>query len=126
MTIASPDRGARVSAPARVTATSRTPPPGAPGPTLIAYDLRFAEDSYTGIGTHAYSLLDALLALPGDERYGVIWDDTLGNSRFDFEPIRRHPRVTWVEGRFAPRAVPSLWKIGKLLRELEASVYGPA
>ena len=123
MTIASPERGAPASAPARVAAAGRTRPPRVARPTLIAYDLRFAEDSYTGIGTHAYSLLDALLALPGDERYGVIWDDTLGNSRFDFEPIRRHPRVTWVEGRFAPRAVPSLWKIGKLLRDLDASVY---
>src|SRR5262249_36560810 len=90
---------------------------------LVAYDLRFAEDSFTGIGTHAYCLLESLLELPGEERYLVLWNPRLTNTRFDFTPIRRHPRVTWVEREFPPRAVTALWKVGRLLREFSAAVY---
>ncbi len=90
---------------------------------LIAFDLRFAEDRYTGIGTHAYFLLEALLEQPGDERYLVLWNPALPNSRFDFRPFRDHPRVIWVERDYAPRSVSSLWKVGQLLRQFATSVY---
>ena len=90
---------------------------------LIAYDLRFAEDGFTGIGTHAFCLLEALLELPGDERYLVFWNGNLPNSRFDFEPFKRHARVTWVERDLPPWAVSALWKVGRFLREFRTTVY---
>ena len=34
---------------------------------IIAYDLRYASDHFAGIGTYAYSLIEELLALPGDD-----------------------------------------------------------
>lgn len=90
---------------------------------LVAYDLRFAEDGFTGIGTHAYSLLEALLAIPGEERYLVLWNAELPNSRFDLDAFRHHPRVLWIERNYPPRAVSALWKVGRLLREHGADVY---
>ena len=51
----------------------------------IAYDLRFAVDHFTGIGTHAASLLAALLDRPDAHHYTVLWNPELGGP-----PIRRH------------------------------------
>ena len=89
----------------------------------IAYDLRYASDHFTGIGTHGFNLIEALLALPGSERYTVLWNPALGASRFDVEALRRHPRVDWVERAWAPLGVASLWRVGRWLRELRPGVY---
>jgi hypothetical protein len=43
----------------------------------VAYDLRFAADHFTGIGTHAFALMSALVDRPGDERYTVLWNPAL-------------------------------------------------
>jgi glycosyltransferase involved in cell wall biosynthesis len=89
----------------------------------IAYDLRFADDHFTGIGTHAYCLLESLLARPDPERYAVLWSPGLSSSRFDLAAIRRHPRVEWIERPLPPLGVSSLWRIGQLLREIRPAVY---
>src|SRR5207344_1910699 len=60
------------------------------GRRVVAYDLRYAADHFTGIGRHAYCLLEALLEQPGPEHYAVLWNAAL-RSRFDLDVIRRHP-----------------------------------
>jgi len=90
---------------------------------IVAYDLRYADDHFTGIGTHAYCLLEALLALPGPERYAVLWNPGLSSSRFDLESLRRHPRVEWIERPLAPLGFSALWKVGRLLREIRPAIY---
>jgi glycosyltransferase involved in cell wall biosynthesis len=99
--------------------------PGADlGPTLtIAYDLRYASDHFPGVGTHAFRLLQALLELPGGERYAVIWNPGLVNSRFDFDPLPRHSRVDWIEtGAPAIGATTPFWT-GRLLRRIRPALY---
>ncbi len=90
---------------------------------IVAYDLRYAADHFTGIGTHAYCLLEALLALAGPERYAVLWSRGLTSSRFDAESLRRHPRVEWIERPLAPLGLPALWRVGRLMREIRPAVY---
>lgn len=90
---------------------------------IVAYDLRFAADHFPGIGTHAFCLLEALLDLPGDERYVVLWNPELTQTRFDFAPLKKHPRVEWIERPYAPISIPSLWRLGRLLREIKPAVY---
>src|ERR1700754_449005 len=68
----------------------------------VAYDLRYAADHFTGIGTHAHALLEALLEQPGGERFTVLWNPALPARRFDLEAIARHPRVFWVERHWQP------------------------
>lgn len=90
---------------------------------IVAYDLRYASDHFPGIGTHAWELLNALLATPGAERYRVIWNPASRESRWDMGPLRAHPRVEWVDCD-----VPSLhWstasRTGALLRRLGGDVY---
>ncbi len=89
----------------------------------VAYDLRYACDHFPGIGTHAHLLLQALLAQPGDERYLVIWNPKLHNTRFALEPLRTHPRVTWVERRDPPLGVGGLFSMGRWLRDSPTDVY---
>lgn len=92
-------------------------------PLHIAYDLRYAADHFPGIGTHAYCLLEALLALPEPHRYTVLWNPALPQHRFDLQPVRGHPRVTWVERPLAPVSARALLGVGAWLRAVRPDVY---
>jgi len=90
---------------------------------VVAYDLRYACDHFPGIGTHAFLLLQSLLELSGGERYLVLWNPRLRNSRFAFERLRHDPRVTWVEREYAPLGIGGLLGTGRWLRSSGATVY---
>ncbi len=90
---------------------------------IVAYDLRFACDHFVGIGTYAFALLEALLALPGDERYVVLWDPRQAHARFDLAGVRAHARVTWVERPYPPLGPRALVQVGVWLRRLTPDVY---
>lgn len=90
---------------------------------IVAYDLRYASDHFAGIGTHAYALLEALLDLPGDERYTVLWNPVWPNTRFDFDRIRANPRVHWVEHDFHPIQPWGAVQVGAWLRRVKPAVY---
>jgi alpha-1,3-rhamnosyl/mannosyltransferase len=90
---------------------------------ILAYDLRYACDHFAGIGTHGHALLTALLELDGPERYLVLWNPALRQTRHDFGPITRHPRVTWVERPWPPLAPAHLVPLGSWLRRSGATFY---
>lgn len=90
---------------------------------IVAYDLRYAADHFTGIGTHAYCLLEALLELPGDERYLVLWDPRLGRRRYDIDAIARHPRVEFDARRIGPLHPASPIATGAWLRSRRPDAY---
>ncbi|HUK62306.1 MAG TPA: glycosyltransferase family 1 protein [Dongiaceae bacterium] len=90
---------------------------------VIAYDLRYACDHFAGIGTHGHALLASLLELEGPERYFVLWNPALRQTRHDFAPIARHPRVTWVERSWPPLAPAHLVSLGRWLRRSRAAFY---
>lgn len=90
---------------------------------IVAYDLRYACDHFPGIGAHAYELLEALLEIEGDEHWMVLWNPRLANTRFDFERLKSHPRVTWVERPFPPLGLGGLVQTGRWLRGSGATVY---
>lgn len=89
----------------------------------VAYDLRFASDHFVGIGTYAHAVLECLLPLPGDEHYLVLWDPRQPHERYDLEPIRSNPRVTWHELRCAPLDPRSVLEVGARLRTLRPDIY---
>jgi glycosyltransferase involved in cell wall biosynthesis len=89
----------------------------------VAYDLRFAADHFTGIGTHAFSLLSALVGQPGDERYTVLWNPALSARRFDLAEIARHPRVTWVERDWHPLRPGDPVRVSAWLRRVKPQVF---
>jgi alpha-1,3-rhamnosyl/mannosyltransferase len=89
----------------------------------IAYDLRYACDHFVGIATYAHAVLDALLTLPGDERYVVLWDPRQRQSRFELSGLRSHPRVAWVEKPFAPLGLLAMARVGAWLRALGPAAY---
>ncbi|HEY3215455.1 MAG TPA: glycosyltransferase family 1 protein [Candidatus Eisenbacteria bacterium] len=89
----------------------------------IAYDLRYADGHFTGIGTHAYALLESLLALPGNERYAVLWNPDLGRPRYRLDRIAAHPRVTWNAERFSPIHPIGTVQVGAWLRRIRPAVY---
>ena len=89
----------------------------------VFYDLRYAADHFPGIGTHAYCLLEALLDLPGEDRYQVLWNPVLHQTRFDLRRIQNHPRVDWLERPFKPVNPLSVLQLGALLRRSKPDVY---
>ncbi len=90
---------------------------------IVAYDLRYAADHFTGIGTHAYALLEALLELPGDERYAVLWHPGLRNHRYDVRALASHPRVVWHERAIDPIQPWGILQSGAWVRSVRADVY---
>jgi glycosyltransferase involved in cell wall biosynthesis len=90
---------------------------------LIAYDLRYAADHFTGIGTHAFALFEALLGLPGGERYAVLWDPRLEDRRYGVARFAHHPRVHWTERAAGPLHPLGMIAITNWLREIKADVY---
>ncbi len=90
---------------------------------IVAYDLRYACDHFAGIGKHAHALLEALLDLPGDDRYLVLWDPRQRNTRFDFTALRAHPRVEWVERPWHPIRPLGMLQTGLWLRQRRPDVY---
>lgn len=89
----------------------------------VAYDLRYAVDHFGGIGTHAYALLDAMLGLAGDHRFTVLWNPALPHRRYDFDAIRRDPRVTWVERPWPTIPPAHLLPLGAWLRGVRPAAY---
>lgn len=89
----------------------------------VIYDLRYAADRFTGIGTHAHNLLQALLEMPLDDHYTVIWHDASRATRFDLEPIRRHPRVKWCPIDIPPFTWRTRPETGAWLRAHAGDVY---
>jgi len=89
----------------------------------VVYDLRYATDHFPGIGTHAHALLTALLALPGKDRYRVVWGESDRTTRFDLDVLSRHPRVDWTVVREPSMGWNAVVATGGLLRRLGGDVY---
>jgi alpha-1,3-rhamnosyl/mannosyltransferase len=60
---------------------------------VIAFDARYVNDQYHGIGRHAYSLLDALTRLDHHRRYLVFYNPDYPNSRFSMDALKARANV---------------------------------
>ncbi len=59
----------------------------------VAFDARYVNDRYHGIGRHAYNLLDALTRLDPDRRYLAYYHPGYRNTRFNMEMLRERSNV---------------------------------
>ena len=71
----------------------------------IGFDGRYINDRYQGIGRVAYSLLDAMVELDGDDRFVLFVHPGYPDSRFDLDRLAAHERVEVVPLRL-PLLVP--------------------
>src|SRR5580765_3853428 len=101
----------------------RRRPLGARARLNVVYDLRYATDHFPGIGAHAHALLAALLELPTDDRFRVLWRATDRASRFDLGSFASHPRVDWTLVEAPALGLRAPFATGELLRRLGGDVY---
>lgn len=59
----------------------------------VAFDARYVNDWYQGIGRHAYNLLEALTRLDPDRRYLAFYHPDYPNTRFNMEILRERSNV---------------------------------
>jgi glycosyltransferase involved in cell wall biosynthesis len=59
----------------------------------IAFDARYVNDQYHGIGRHAFHLVEALTRLDTGRSYVVFFDPSYPNSRFDLAALGRRANV---------------------------------
>jgi glycosyltransferase involved in cell wall biosynthesis len=59
----------------------------------VAFDARYVNDRYHGIGRHAYNLLDALTRLDPGRRYLAYYHPGYRNTRFNMETLRGRSNV---------------------------------
>jgi glycosyltransferase involved in cell wall biosynthesis len=69
------------------------------GSMRIGFDARYITDRYHGIGRFAYSLLEAMLSVPGDDRFVLIVHPGYPDTRFDLARLAADPRVEVVSVR---------------------------
>ena len=60
---------------------------------VVAFDARYVNDRYQGIGRHAYNLLEALTRLDPGRRYLVFYHPDYRNTRFNMEMLRERSNV---------------------------------
>ena len=89
----------------------------------LVYDLRYATDHFPGIGTYALALAEAVLGGEGIASVTLLWDPRARNTRFDLEPLRRHPRARWLDVDIAAMAPATGRETGRALDRLAADVY---
>lgn len=89
----------------------------------IAYDLRYADGHFTGVGTVAYRVMRELLELDTPHHFHVLWHPAPRQPRYDIAPIARHPRVTLHERRIATMRPLEPFQLGAWLREVRPDVY---
>ncbi len=65
----------------------------APSNFQIALDGRYIQDHFPGIGRYTYNLIDALARVASGERFTVLHNPALRNSRYDLAALARHPNV---------------------------------
>jgi glycosyltransferase involved in cell wall biosynthesis len=59
----------------------------------VAFDARYVNDQYDGIGRHAYHLLRALARLDPNRRYLAFYHPDYPNSRFEMQALGEAPNV---------------------------------
>ena len=89
----------------------------------IVYDLRYASEHFPGIGTYAYSLFAALVELPTEDRFRVLWNPSEAATRFGRSPLATHPRVQGVATTRAPLGFLAPFTTSALLRRFGGDVY---
>ena len=75
----------------------------------VAFDARYINDQYHGIGRHAYNLLDALTRLDSKRRYVAYYYLGYRNTRFNLTVLSKRPNV-----ELRPVQIP-LYGIGEQL-----------
>src|SRR5207249_4162692 len=61
--------------------------------------------------------------LPGDDRYGVLWDPRARHRRYDVPALARHPRVAWHAHPWNPIRPTDVLQVGRWLRATRPDVY---
>jgi glycosyltransferase involved in cell wall biosynthesis len=64
-----------------------------PSTTVVAFDARYINDKYHGIGRHAYNLLDILTRMDTDRRYLAYYHPEYLNTRFDLSHLQQRPNL---------------------------------
>jgi glycosyltransferase involved in cell wall biosynthesis len=93
------------------------------GLPIVAFDGRFMNDRYHGIGRHAYGLLEALTRLDTARRYIVFHDTSYPNNRFDLANLASRENVELRPVRlplYSPRE-QLVWPL--LLRREKAAIF---
>jgi glycosyltransferase involved in cell wall biosynthesis len=59
----------------------------------VAFDARYVNDRYHGIGRHAYHVFETLTRLDSERRYVAYYHPSYRNTRFNIEVLQERPNV---------------------------------
>ncbi len=102
-----------------------TDPAGASAPRgrVVLIDGRYAALDIGGIARHTCGVLRAMLALPGDERYVLLWNDSLIPLDPSFSAVLSHPRVRLERVAPSPFRAASVPSTTRAVRRARANVF---
>lgn len=89
----------------------------------IYIDGRFIQDHYPGIGRYTYNLIDALGQVAPNEKFVVLHNPALKNSRYDIGALARYPNIGFVRSNIPTRSLREQFQLPLRQSQLLHSPY---
>lgn len=89
----------------------------------ICIDGRFIEDHYPGIGRYTYNLIDALGQVAPEEKFVVLHNPALKNTRYDIGALERYPNIGFVRSNIPTRSLREQFQLSLSQARLLHSPY---
>lgn len=89
----------------------------------ICIDGRFIQDHYPGIGRYTYNLIDALGQVAPEEKFVVLHNPALKNTRHDIGALERYPNIGFVRSNIPTRSLREQFQLSLSQARLLHSPY---
>lgn len=86
-------------------------------------DGRYIQDHFPGIGRYAFNLIDALARIAPQDRFIVLHNPALKNTRFDFAALARYPNVELHRIDIPTFSIAEQYRLPFIIRRLSSALF---
>ncbi|MCX7838710.1 MAG: glycosyltransferase family 4 protein, partial [Anaerolineae bacterium] len=90
----------------------------------LVIDGRYIQDHFPGIGRYTYNLIDALARIAPDERFVVLYNPALKNTRYDIAALARYPNIELVRVNVPTISVSEQYRLLSAISRQPSAVGG--
>jgi alpha-1,3-rhamnosyl/mannosyltransferase len=90
---------------------------------MFVIDGRYIQDHFPGIGRYTFNLIDALARIAPDEKFSVLFNPALKNTRYDLNALVRYPNVHLHRVDALTFSLREQWHLPGVIGGLRADVF---
>jgi alpha-1,3-rhamnosyl/mannosyltransferase len=87
-------------------------------------DGRYIQDHFPGIGRYTYNLIDALARIAPEDKFVVLYNPALRNTRYDLAALARHPNIELVRVNVPTFSLAEQYRLPIAIRGQRSEVRG--